>query len=179
MRLRISNASRIRSLCWRFILFASAVLIAMSCSAVDVGNKAPDFQLPQLEKDIKIDLAGLRGKIVLVDFWASWCGPCRESLPQYQKLYSSLARSDFEIVAVNLDEDLNDARKFLAAHPVTYSVVRDAAGDVPKAFGVVGMPTSYLIDRNGIVRLVNQGFKPEDIATLRATIAKYSPGPQA
>ena len=158
-----------------FGLIACALFgAAASCLAVEPGAMAPDFHLPQLGKDAPLGLHDVRGKVVLVDFWASWCGPCRESLPQYQKLYTELSRDDFEIVAVNLDEELADAKKFLAAHPVTYPVVLDPAGDVPKSFGLIGMPTSYLVDRNGVVRLRNQSFKPQDIDTLRAEIAKLA-----
>ena len=153
---------------------AAAMLAAAPGFAVDPGATAPDFRLPQLGKDAALGLADMRGKVVLVDFWASWCGPCRESLPQYQKLYTELSRSDFEIVAVNLDEELADAKKFLAAHPVTYPIVLDPAGEVPKAYGLIGMPTSYLVDRNGVVRLRNQSFKPQDIDTLRVEIGKLA-----
>ncbi len=153
---------------------AAATLAAAPGFAVDPGATAPDFRLPQLGKDTTLHLADMRGKVVLVDFWASWCGPCRESLPQYQKLYTELSRSDFEIVAVNLDEELADAKKFLAAHPVTYPVVLDPAGEVPKAYDLIGMPTSYLVDRNGVVRLRNQSFKPQDIDTLRTAISKLA-----
>jgi thiol-disulfide isomerase/thioredoxin len=171
MRARRPHSAALRG------LLAATLLAAMPSFAVDVGGAAPDFRLPQLDKTAPLGLSDVRGKVVLVDFWASWCGPCRESLPQYQKLYTELSRSDFEIVAVNLDEELKDAKKFLDAHPVTYPVVLDPAGDVPKAFGLIGMPTSYLIDRNGVVRLRNQSFKPQDIDTLRTEIGKLAKEP--
>ena len=142
--------------------------------AADIGSAAPDFDLPRLDGKAHLHLAELRGKIVLIDFWASWCGPCREALPQYDKLYSELARADFEIVAVNLDEDIADAKKFLAAHAVHFPIALDPAGTVPKSFGLIGMPTSYLLDRNGVIRLSYQGFKPQDIDTLRTTIGKLA-----
>ena len=138
--------------------------------AVEVGERAPDFRLPQLGKDTPVGLADARGKVVFVDFWGSGASPCREAMPQYEKLYASLAHDAFTILAVNVDETRGDAEKFLAAHPVGYTVVLDPAGDVPKAHGLIGMPTSYLIDRNGVVRWRGQGFKSADVAVLRQQI---------
>ena len=154
------------------ILFALTMSIAGSAHAVDVGQRAPDFRLPQLGKDGQLGLAELRGKVVFVDFWASWCSPCREAMPQYEKLNASLAHDQFSILAVNVDEVRDDAAKFLAAHPVSYAIVFDPAGEVPKAYGLLGMPTSYLIDRSGVVRWRGQGFKSADLDTLRKEIDK-------
>jgi len=153
-------------------VFASTMFAAGTALAVGVGERAPDFRLPQLGADARIGLADLHGKVVFVDFWASWCGPCREAMPQYEKLRASLPGGDFAIVAVNVDETRSDAEKFLSAHPVGYTIVLDPAGVVPKAYGLIGMPTSYLIDRNGLVRWRGQGFKPADIDVLRTEIDK-------
>ena len=153
-------------------LFVAMLSSAVAAHATGVGDRAPDFRLPQLGKDSQLGLGDVRGKVVFVDFWASWCSPCREAMPQYEKLYTSLPRDQFAIVAVNVDETRGDAEKFLAAHPVSYAIVFDPAGDVPKAYGLIGMPTSYLIDRNGVVRWRGQGFKSGDIDTLRQQIGK-------
>ncbi len=154
------------------ILFALAMLAGGGAHAVGIGERAPDFRLPQLGKDAPLGLADLRGKVVFVDFWASWCGPCREAMPQYEKLNASLAHDQFAMLAVNVDEVREDAAKFLAAHPVSYAIVLDPAGEVPKAYGLIGMPTSYLIDRSGVVRWRGQGFKSADVDTLRQEIDK-------
>jgi thiol-disulfide isomerase/thioredoxin len=157
----------------RFAIWALAAAIGLTAGtahAVEVGERAPDFRLPQLGKETQVGLADARGKVVFVDFWASWCSPCREAMPQYEKLYASLAHDAFTILAVNVDETRGDAEKFLAAHPVDYTVVLDPAGDVPKAYGLIGMPTSYLIDRNGVVRWRGQGFKSADVTVLRQQI---------
>ena len=151
-----------------------AFVVALSASAtayaVEIGSPAPAFSLPSLDSDARISLDQFKGKVVFVDFWASWCEPCRRSLPQYEKLHIELAHEDFVILAVNLDEQTADANAFLKEHPVSYTILRDPSGDVPKAFGLVGMPTSYLIDRNGVVSATHTGFKPSDIATLHSEI---------
>mgnify|MGYP001823380633 CR=1 FL=1 len=130
------------------------------------------MELPLLGGAGSVGLAELRGKVVYLDFWASWCGPCRISFPQLEQLRAELGPRGFEVLAVNLDEHEADALSFLAAMPVSYPVVRDAAGDSPRAYGILGMPTGYLLDRQGVVRLVHQGYRRSDGERLRAEIVK-------
>lgn len=152
-------------------VFAVVLLVAsITANAVDVGGRAPAFSLAALGSDTRISLDQFKGKVVFVDFWASWCEPCRQSLPEYEKLRAELIHENFSIVAINLDEEIGDAKKFLAQHPVNYTVLHDPAGDVPKAFGLVGMPTSYLIDGDGIVRAVHIRFNSDEMRKLRAEI---------
>ena len=155
----------------RALLLGAAALIAPACAlAVDDGKPAPAFSLPALGGGARVSLDQYKGKVVFVDFWASWCGPCRQSLPLYDALNTELAQRDFVVLAVNLDEEDADAEKFLREHPVHYTVLRDPAGAVPKAFGLVGMPTSYLIDAQGVVRAHHSGFDPSDIDKLRKEV---------
>ena len=171
MRSRRPFYATAASLRWRFGLITAALLaIATPTLAVEIGKPAPAFALTAISGGTSISLEQLKGKVVFVDFWASWCGPCRQSLPQYEKLRTELADKPFAIIAINLDEETADATAFLKQHPVNYTILRDPAGDVPKAFGLVGMPTSYLIDRDGIVRAVHTGFDPPDIDKLRVEI---------
>jgi len=127
--------------------------------------------LPTFDSAEPVSLADLRGKVVFVDFWASWCSPCRQSLPLYDKLRSDLAAADFVVLAIGLDEDVADAKAFLAEHPVKYTTLQNPQGDVAKAFDLKGMPSSYLIDRDGIVRARHVGFEPKDIDVLKKEIA--------
>ena len=135
-----------------------------------MGQVAPAIDLPLLPGAARVSLQALRGKVVYLDFWASWCGPCRVSFPQLEQLRVELGSAGFEVLAINVDEDEADALQFLSEVPVSYLVVRDAQAETPKAYGILGMPTGYLIDRQGVVREIHQGFRKSDGAILRAAV---------
>lgn len=138
--------------------------------AVEVGAPAPTINRPQLAGDGSVDLQQFRGKIVMVDFWASWCAPCLKSLPLYESLRQEFAREDFEIIAVSVDEAAADAQQFLAKHAVSFPVVFDEGGAIAARWSPPAMPTSYLVDRDGVVQTRHLGFQPRDIDALRAEI---------
>ena len=137
-----------------------------------VGAPAPEVRLPRLPGGEDVSLSSLRGKVVYLDFWASWCGPCRTSFPQLEQLRNELGSRGFEVYAINVDEVEADALQFMSEVPVSYLVVRDGEGATPEAYGILGMPTGYLIDRQGVVRHVHQGFKKRDGAILRTEIVE-------
>ena len=141
-------------------------------AGVQVGQSAPPISLPLLATDNAevLTLYSLRGKVVYLDFWASWCDPCRVSFPQLEELRQELGPRGFEVLAVNVDEFEPDALRFLEEVSVSYPVVRDGSGATPAAYGILGMPTGYLIDRDGVVRLVHQGYRKSDGEALRASI---------
>ncbi|MDH4041244.1 MAG: TlpA family protein disulfide reductase [Gammaproteobacteria bacterium] len=149
-------------------------LLALPAGAagVQAGQAAPPLSLPLLSagSPAVFTLASLQGKVVYLDFWASWCGPCRVSFPQLEQLRRELGPRGFEVLAVNVDEVEADALRFLQEVPVTYPVVRDATGETPRSYGIPGMPTGFLIDRSGVIRLVHQGYRKSDGAALRASI---------
>ena len=138
--------------------------------ALQPGDLAPTLVLPSLEDGQQVSLSGLEGKIIYVDFWASWCQPCRRSLPLYEALQKRLGTDDFLVLAVNLDEDRKDAEKFLGRHPVSYPVLMDPTGDSARDWAVLAMPSSYLVDANGRLAQVYLGFEPSHIGKIEHDI---------
>lgn len=159
---------------------ATFALLASSSDvqALDAGDTAPAFTLPALEGDDPVGLEQYRGKVVWLDFWASWCPPCLSSLPELEKLRKQVPAKDFQIVAINLDKDPKKAKKFLARNPVGYPSATDPDGKLPEMFGLQTMPTSYLIDRDGTIRLVHEGYRSGDIKTIRREVRKLVEGEQ-
>jgi thiol-disulfide isomerase/thioredoxin len=144
--------------------------VCLNASATEVGQPAPQFTLPTLQQEQATSLKQYAGKVVYLDFWASWCAPCRTSFPLLNKMYEKLKAQGFEVVAVNLDEDKANAEKFLKEFPVSFTVLRDAKGEWADQFVVESMPTSFIIDRQGIVQTIHNGFTSDDIKELEAKV---------
>ncbi len=151
------------------VIFVSSILPAQ---ALEQGEMAPDFTLPSIyEGQPDITLSELRGKVVYVDFWASWCAPCLISMPLYNELYHRYKEQGLEIVAVNVDDPLEDGLDFLLDTPLDFLIPFDQdAITAEEQFGVFGMPTSFLIDADGTVRLVHVGFRNGDLEIIEAAI---------
>lgn len=146
-------------------------LLTTQVLALEVGDTAPSLSLPSIFADqAAIDLDALRGKTVYVDFWASWCAPCLRSMPAYNELYNRLKGEDFEFVAINVDNPIEDGLDFLIDEPLDFLIPSDPDGEAAELFGVIGMPTSYLIDPEGIIRLVHMGFRDGDMEEIEAAI---------
>jgi thiol-disulfide isomerase/thioredoxin len=112
-----------------------------------------------------LDFASLRGRVIYLDFWASWCVPCRHSFPWLQSMADSYGPQGLSVVAINLDQNRADAEHFLAQYHPGFEVRFDASGKSAEQYRVSGMPTSVLIDRHGAVRYTHIGFRPADAAT--------------
>jgi cytochrome c biogenesis protein CcmG/thiol:disulfide interchange protein DsbE len=146
---------------------------AIARTNVQEGETALDFSLPDIRPDApQISLSSLRGQVVYVDFWASWCLPCLRSLPEINALYEKYRDQGFEVIAITIDNPVQDAEEFLEDLdvPLGYLVAVDADSDVMYDYGVVGMPTSFLIDRDGVVRKVHEGYRDGDIEKLEAAL---------
>ena len=116
--------------------------------------------------DDDLNLAALRGKVVYLDFWASWCAPCRKSFPWMDSMQRTYAGRGLVVVAVNLDEERAPAEEFLREFNPGFRVVFDSKGTLAESFKVSGMPSSFLVDRHGTVRYRHVGFRDESPATL-------------
>jgi cytochrome c biogenesis protein CcmG/thiol:disulfide interchange protein DsbE len=110
------------------------------------------------------------GKVVVLDFWASWCVPCRQSFPWMNTMHRQYGRDGLEIIAVNMDQVHADAEAFLSKYPAEFKVHYDPDGKLAPQFKVRGMPTSALLGRDGKVLLIHEGFKSKDAATLEQAI---------
>ena len=135
-----------------------------------LGDPAPGFSLPLLSGSGLISLSELEGKTVYIDFWASWCGPCRQSLPLYEVMNESLPQDKFRLVAINLDENRDDALRFLEQHPVSYIVAFDPEGVSASSWGIKAMPSSFLVNPRGEIVKEWIGFHPSHIEEIEDEI---------
>jgi len=159
------------------LLSAAFALSPAVSQAVEEGDAAPDLTLPSIYEDRpEISLSDLAGKTVYVDFWASWCAPCLMSLPLYNDLYHKYRDQGLEIVAINLDNPIEDGLDFLLDTPLDFLIPADPVGESAELFGVIGMPSSYLITPEGEVTLVHMGFRNGDIEIIEAEIQKVLAG---
>ena len=137
---------------------------------MEIGEPAPAFELETLGGADTRALTDYQGKIVLLDFWASWCGPCRKSLPSYNQMYAELSDQNFEIIAINVDEDPADGLFFLERYAVDYLVLQDSGASVPPLYHLKVMPSSYLIDRDGIIQKIFFGFREGEIERVQTAV---------
>lgn len=146
----------------RALIVVSVMAVTLFSGVTAFAQTAPDFELPRLSKSSTLRLSDLKGKVVYLDFWASWCGPCVVSLPELEKLYTRYKNQGFEVVAINLDSAQEDAQRFLQGKSISYPVLFDHQQKTPEQYGVAGMPTAYLLDHTGKLRYTHTGFKPND-----------------
>ena len=139
-------------------------LSSTAWAAAEPGQPAPEAEFQGSTGAQK--LADLKGKVVYLDFWASWCGPCKQSFPWMNEMQAKYGAKGLQIVAVNLDAKRADADQFLAQVPARVQLAFDSKGEIAKRFGVKGMPTSVLIDAEGKVIQLHQGFREEERQAL-------------
>ena len=122
---------------------------------------APDFSLPG-RGGSSLSLSQFRGQVVMLNFWATWCGPCRQEMPLLEAMYRKYKGMGFTLIGVNVEPDPKAAEKFLADVAVSFPVAFDAQSTVSKLYKVKGMPSSVIVDRKGNARVLHQGYRPGD-----------------
>lgn len=137
----------------RFFLVALSIIAAVATTS---AARVPDFTFTTDRGPLK--LQDLRGKIVYLDYWASWCGPCRQTFPFMNELQARYRDKDFVVIAVSIDHDPAAARRFLAQYPANFIIAYDPEGETAKTLRVKGMPTSFLIDQRGEIVATHVGF---------------------
>lgn len=148
-------------------------MISFNSHAMDLQamGEATDFTLMNNQGE-NVRLEELRGQVVMVNFWASWCGPCRTEMPLMDAIYKKYQKLGFTILAVNVDEDSEDADRFLEQVPVSFPVLYDPESYVSGLYDVKAMPTTLMVDRDGNLRAVHLGYKEGDEAHYEAAIKK-------
>jgi len=137
--------------------------------ALESGAAAPDCKLSALADAQALSIQQFRGKVLYVDFWASWCGPCAKSFPFMNDLDAEFKARGLQVLGVNMDENSADAQAFLAKYPANFTI-GGGGEQCAKDFGVQAMPSSYIIDRKGIVRRVHLGFRPGEVKELKTLV---------
>lgn len=163
--------SKRRSTAFPPLLAILALLWGGSAAAVEPGDPAPDFSLPSIHQGGEdFTLSELRGKVVYLDFWASWCAPCLRSLPLYNELFARYRDQGLMVIGVNTDDPPEDGLDFLVDTPLDFPVPSDPESRIPELYHLIGMPTSYLIDREGVIRMVHVGFRDGDLEHIESEI---------
>jgi thiol-disulfide isomerase/thioredoxin len=152
-----------------------AALLGLAFVAAPAGALEPGQALPVLgvpgDGGATVPLLDGKAHATYIDFWASWCGPCRQSFPWMNRMHDKFGPQGLRIVAINLDAKRPDAQGFLAKIPANFELAFDAGGEAAKQFGVKAMPSSVLVGADGKVIAVHQGFREEDEADLERAIA--------
>jgi thiol-disulfide isomerase/thioredoxin len=165
-RLRNFHAGRLTA---GYFIALLALLAEPAGFAAETGKPAPDIVVRSADGSTQ-RLSALKGKLVYVDFWASWCNPCRESFPWMNELQHRYADRELVIVAVNLDAKRSDADAFLARYPAQFRIAFDAESASAREFGVKVMPTSFLVGRDGTLLYEHKGFRDSQTASVEAEI---------
>lgn len=153
------------------ILFLAIAFFLSTANAVGVGDNAPHCVLTSIN-NTPAHFHEYEGKVLYVDFWASWCTSCMQSFPFLNQLTHEFGDKGLHIVGVNLDEKVDDALAFLGHHPSQFTIANHGGEQCAKSFDVQAMPTSYLVDKHGIIRHVHQGFREGEMEELKQQIVQ-------
>lgn len=163
------HCSRLIAHARRGVAVLALMMSAAAAHAVEAGDTAPLVKGP-LEDGSTFTLESLRGEVVYVDFWASWCAPCRRALPAFDKLYRELGDAGFTVVGVNVDRQRSAALRMLDELSPSFPNVFDPEGQWAARYSLPGMPSGYLIDREGVVHYRHVGYQERDLPKLEQKI---------
>ena len=140
-------------------LLGGLVMLSTDVSAGLEHSAAPDFTLKSTDGR-NFRLSEYRGDVVLINFWASWCGPCRQEMPLLSDMHERYKSLGFTVLGINVEEDSSDARRLLGKMPVSFPVLLDNTSSVSKKYDVAAMPSTVIVDRDGNMRYLHKGYKP-------------------
>ena len=155
-------------------LISSLVIVLLFTAfftASTYAQPAPDFELPTIDGGT-VKLSKHKGEVVYVDFWATWCPPCRKSFPWMEEMHTKYENLGFKVIAISLDGKRDPIDLFLKSMPTSFTIAHDPKGTSADSYKLKGMPTSYLIDRDGNIQVTHAGFKESDKDKLEKHIKK-------
>lgn len=154
----------------RLLLISIALLLTSApAGALEAGTNLPEIELPG-PGGVPVRISRQPGKVLYVDFWASWCGPCRQSFPWMNAMHEKYQAHGFQVIGINVDAQGEDAEKFLAKVPAKFTVAYDPKGNSARLFGVKGMPTSLLIGKDGKIISQHIGFNDDSREKMEQAI---------
>lgn len=165
----MQNAWTDKSKYFSLLVLAALFLVSSEAIAIDVGVQAPAFKANTFE-DTPVSLETFKGKVVYLDFWASWCPPCRKTLPWMEQMHRKYGPNGLVVVAINLDTNKAAAKKLLDAVSAHFLVVADPDGKIATEYSPPAMPSSYMIDRTGVVHSIFKGFSGNDDEIIEGKI---------
>ena len=139
----------------------AALALSLPALAGPPAGPAPTFTLAS-SGGKEVSLSQYKGNVVMINFWASWCGPCRQEMPLLESIYKKYNKMGFTMIGVNVEPDSNAANEWLKATPVSFPILYDRDSKVSKLYDVSGMPSTVIIDRSGKLRVLHRGYKPGD-----------------
>ena len=153
------------------LLVLSGLLVSLPAWSASISGPAPNFTLKSLGgKNLK--LSEMTGNVVLINFWASWCGPCLQEMPLLNDIHKKYEPLGFTVLGVNVEENSSNARAFLADRGVDFPILLDTKNIVSQLYDVVAMPTTVIVDRDGNMRFIHRGYQSGDEAQYRKMVKK-------